>query len=78
MDEHAPDLTTHPKGEWVSKSDLVGYLRCPYAFWLLDTGQIQSGQALGWSSPRPRRQGIRVEITAGFGTVRLGSILTGS
>jgi len=62
MDEIAsPDLTAqHPKGEWVSKSDLVGFLRCPYAFWLLDTGQIRSWQALGWPSPQPRHQGLQV------------------
>lgn len=26
--------------EWVSKTDLVRYLRCPYAFWLIDRGEI--------------------------------------
>ncbi len=53
MDEITwPDLTApHQKGEWVSKSDLVAYLRCPYAFWLLDTGQIRPWEALGWPEP---------------------------
>lgn len=26
--------------EWVSKTDLTGFVRCPYAWWLLDQGQI--------------------------------------
>jgi predicted RecB family nuclease len=26
--------------DWVTKTDLTRYLRCPYAFWLLDQGQI--------------------------------------
>jgi len=28
------------KDSWVSKTDLIRYLRCPYSFYLLDTGQI--------------------------------------
>lgn len=50
--EH-PDVTApaHPKGEWVSKSDLVAYRRCPYAFWLCDAGQIRPWEALGYSGP---------------------------
>ncbi len=48
------DLATqHPKGEWVSKSELVAYLRCPYTFWLLATGRIQSWEALGEAGPPP-------------------------
>ncbi len=43
------DLTApHPKGEWVSKSNMVAYLRCPYAFWLLDTRRIEFGETLDW------------------------------
>ncbi len=30
--------------EWVSKTDLTRYLRCPYSFWLLSTGQIGRGE----------------------------------
>lgn len=26
--------------EWVSKTDLTGFVRCPYAWWLLDRGDI--------------------------------------
>jgi predicted RecB family nuclease len=25
---------------WVSKTDLIRFIRCPYSFWLLDSGQI--------------------------------------
>jgi predicted RecB family nuclease len=28
------------KGSWVSKTDMTRYVRCPYAFWLLDGGLI--------------------------------------
>lgn len=28
------------RSEWVSKTDLTRYVRCPYAFWLLDRGEI--------------------------------------
>lgn len=30
--------------EWVSKTDLTRYLRCPYSFWLLSTGQIRKSE----------------------------------
>jgi hypothetical protein len=26
--------------QWMSKTDLSGFYRCPVAFWLLDTGQV--------------------------------------
>ncbi len=26
--------------DWVSKTDIIRYHRCPYAFWLIDTGQV--------------------------------------
>jgi predicted RecB family nuclease len=28
------------KQRWVTKTDIASYYRCPYAFWLVDTGQI--------------------------------------
>ncbi len=28
------------RDEWVSKTDLVRHVRCPYSFWLLDRGEI--------------------------------------
>jgi len=48
-----PNLTgLQSKDKWVSKSDMMAYLRCPYAFWLLDTGQIQFSETLGSNGPR--------------------------
>lgn len=29
-----------PSRDWVTKTDLTRYARCPYSFWLLDSGQI--------------------------------------
>jgi predicted RecB family nuclease len=29
------------KPDWVSKTDLITFLRCPYAFWLLETGRVR-------------------------------------
>lgn len=45
MSAHPPDpRTPSPKGprsrNWVSKTDLIRYVRCPYSFWLLDKGEI--------------------------------------
>lgn len=31
---------------WVSKTDVTDYIRCPYAFWLADTGQITRADML--------------------------------
>src|SRR4051794_18953710 len=31
----------------VSKSDIIGYRRCPYAWWLVDTGQLTWEDTLG-------------------------------
>jgi predicted RecB family nuclease len=33
-------MTPRRRGEWVSKSHLAQWVRCPYAFWLLDTGKV--------------------------------------
>lgn len=36
-----PTQTGGPeRAGWVSKTDLIRYVRCPYAFWLLDRGEI--------------------------------------
>ena len=34
------------EASWVSKSDVTGYLRCPYGWWLVDTGQISPLEAM--------------------------------
>ncbi|MGQ0743282.1 MAG: ribonuclease H-like domain-containing protein [Acidimicrobiales bacterium] len=31
---------------WVTKTDLTRFLRCPYAFWLLDTGRLSFAQTV--------------------------------
>lgn len=36
----AVGLEQRPSGSWVSKTDLMRYVRCPYAFWLLERGEI--------------------------------------
>ncbi len=50
LPSHRPilaDGVLHPKGEWVSKSDVLTYRRCPFVFWLLDTGQVEFEDTLG-------------------------------
>jgi hypothetical protein len=57
-----PGLTgLQSEGEWVSKSDMVAYLRCPYAFWLVDTGQIQFSETLSSNGPRLLAEGEAFE-----------------
>lgn len=41
-----------PDEEWISKTEFVRYLRCPYVFWLVDTGQIKAEDA--WTSLQAR------------------------
>jgi len=38
--------------DWVSKTDMTQYVRCPYAFWLLDKGQIDPADIID----EPQRQ----------------------
>jgi predicted RecB family nuclease len=38
--------------DWVTKTDLTQYMRCPYAFWLLDQGQINPADLID----EPQRQ----------------------
>jgi predicted RecB family nuclease len=40
--------------DWVTKTDLTQYMRCPYAFWLLDQGQITPADLID----QPQRQRI--------------------
>lgn len=36
-----PSRARAPSGaRWVTKTDIASWYRCPYAWWLLDTGQI--------------------------------------
>ena len=32
--------------DWVSKSDLISFLRCPYAFWQIDSGALAPADAI--------------------------------
>jgi predicted RecB family nuclease len=34
------------KRTWVSKTQMVRYKRCPYAFWLVDSGQLKAADAV--------------------------------
>lgn len=34
------------KNRWVTKTDLLRYIRCPYAFWVLETGQLSFAQTV--------------------------------
>jgi CRISPR/Cas system-associated exonuclease Cas4 (RecB family) len=34
------------KNRWVTKTDVLRYFRCPYAFWILDTGQLSFTQTV--------------------------------
>ena len=31
---------------WVTKSDVTRYIRCPYAFWLLDSGRLSFAETV--------------------------------
>jgi len=42
--QHRP--TSRRSRYWVTKTDLMRYLRCPYAFWLLDTGKLPFAQSV--------------------------------
>ena len=33
--------------QWVSKTDVIQYERCPYAFWLIDQGKVTLAEAMG-------------------------------
>jgi predicted RecB family nuclease len=45
-------LREEPDRDWVSKTEFVRYLRCPYVFWLVDSGQIEAADA--WTSIQAR------------------------
>jgi hypothetical protein len=35
-----------PPGDWVSKSEMTQFFRCPYTYWLLYHGEIDRSQVL--------------------------------
>lgn len=46
---------------WVSKTNITSYLRCPYAFWLTDSGQLDRGELLSPVEARLAWDGIAFE-----------------
>lgn len=45
-------------GDWVTKSDITSYFRCPYAYWLLYTGKITFEQTLSRYSQQLIQEGV--------------------
>jgi predicted RecB family nuclease len=46
---------------WVSKTDIIHLARCPYAFWLVDSGEVRLGDVLGPAQRNFIDQGLRFE-----------------
>lgn len=46
---------------WVSKTDITCYLRCPYAFWLVDTNQVAPQDAIDGYAHRLMAQGTEFQ-----------------
>jgi predicted RecB family nuclease len=47
--------------DWVSKTDVIRYRRCPYAFWLLDQGIVRLEDAIGTSGTELLETGVAFE-----------------
>jgi hypothetical protein len=45
----------------VSKTDVVRYVRCPYAVWLVDSGQLSQGELPGPFEGRLAQDGVEFE-----------------
>lgn len=46
---------------WVSKTSVTRYLRCPYAFWLTDSGQLDPSELLSPFEAQLTEDGIAFE-----------------
>src|SRR6266851_4421346 len=46
---------------WVSKTNVTRYLRCPYAFWLTDSGQLDGAELLSPFEAQLAETGIAFE-----------------
>ena len=46
---------------WVSKTNITSYLRCPYAFWLTDSGQLDRAELLSPVEAQLAETGIAFE-----------------
>lgn len=47
---------------WVSKTDLIRYVRCPYSFWLLDTGKIAFEDTIDEFQAALLRKGVEFQV----------------
>jgi hypothetical protein len=47
--------------DWVTKTDLTQYICCPYAFWLLDQGQINPADIIDESQGQRLLEGCAFE-----------------
>ena len=50
-----------PDRTWVSKTNVTSYLRCPYAFWLTDSGQLDRAELLSPFEAQLAETGIAFE-----------------
>ena len=46
---------------WVSKTNITSYLRCPYAFWLADSGQLDRADLLSPFEAQLAEEGVAFE-----------------
>lgn len=46
---------------WVSKTNVTSYLRCPYAFWLTDSGQLDQAELLSPLEAQLAEEGVAFE-----------------
>ncbi len=60
-DEEAPAGSLARGRSWVSKTDVTRYLRCPYAFWLIDSGQLDQSELLSPFEAQLAEDGIAFE-----------------
>ena len=61
MSDATPGRRRRRGAQWVSKTDIVRYDRCPYGFWLADTGQVSLEEIYGARTRQLLRAGIDFE-----------------
>lgn len=61
MVEFAPAAHGKRGPEWVKKTDIVRYERCPYAFWLLDTKQVRFRELINAVTTQRLAEGVHFE-----------------
>ncbi len=55
------EAPTVPDRTWVSKTNVTSYLRCPSAFWLTDSGQLDRAELLSPFEAQLAETGIAFE-----------------